>query len=91
MCVCVRVCMHVPSPAFLWCVGVFGPCVAPPCWRKRAAPLTMKKLSLRLGEEWGRAEVKGQVSQLIASYQGERAEIALQIKKLMNVVDAELG
>lgn len=58
------VCVCVPLPAFLWCVGVFGPCVAPPCWRKRAAPLTMKKLSLRLKEGVGGvAEVKGQVSQ----------------------------
>lgn len=36
------------SPACLWWVGVFGSCVLLPCWRKRAAPLTMKKLSLRL-------------------------------------------
>lgn len=36
------------SPACLWWVGVLGSCVVLPCWRKRAAPLTMKKLSLRL-------------------------------------------
>lgn len=42
------VCVCVFPPACLWWVGVFGPSVLPPCWRKRAAPLTMKKLSLRL-------------------------------------------
>lgn len=43
-----QVCVCVCSPACLWWVGVFGSCVLLPCWRKRAAPLTMKKLSLRL-------------------------------------------
>lgn len=41
-------CVCAFPPACLWWVGVFGPSVLPPCWRKRAAPLTMKKLSLRL-------------------------------------------
>lgn len=70
---CVCVCMCVPSPAFLWCVGVFGSCVAPPCWRKRAAPLTMKKLSLRLGWGWEESRGERSFSRLIFSYQGEIA------------------
>lgn len=41
-------CASLFLPACLWWVGVFGPCAPPPCCRKRAAPLTMKKLSLRL-------------------------------------------
>lgn len=55
-------CVYVGPPAFLWWVGVFGPCVAPPCWRKRAAPLTMKKLSLRLEKAGVKSPVRGQKS-----------------------------
>lgn len=39
------------SPACLWFGCAFGPWWLLPCWRKRAAPFTMKKLSLRLQKQ----------------------------------------
>lgn len=42
------------SPACLWWGCAFWPWWLLPCCRKRAAPFTMKKLSLRLQNKWER-------------------------------------
>lgn len=60
-----------PLPACLWgCWRLRWPWELFPCCKKRAAPFTMKKLSLRLGRKNSRSQLKGQSSKMCTSGRG---------------------